>query len=309
MRLDDIAVSRRSFLHAGLATAGALILPEEVLAQENKQIAKADEMPVLKKSRISYDAIVEQLKKDPKGDAAGKYEALKYKYLDQILVDEFKLVADKKRNPDGIVKEWFYWQDPKQQKKAIERIKADAQAEGDTDIEGAVRVAKSATSDLRIYPRYRDPPGQFAKIGYLLVDNTLFQYVKEADVFSMLDEVIAFSNGYEKGIKNADVKRRLFEDTHIALQARTIQIEKILSGERKVSADFSSLAREKYLNALSNYHNGLRQLKNSEGDGFKKEYDLMTNALADINARMQKLGYEHKLVDAEKNTWDLVRAR
>jgi hypothetical protein len=261
-------------------------------------------VPVLKKNRIAYDTLVAQIRKDEKGDKAGAYEAVKQKYLEQVLIDEFKLVYDKKRNPEGIVKELFYWQNAKQQKAAIERIKADARDEGDNDTDGAVRVAMNAAAENKIHPRYRDPPGKSAKSGYLLLNNTVFTCEKEADVFSLLDYVAEFSKGYEHGIKATDMKSRVFEATHIAMVARSAQMLKIISKERNVSPDAHTSAKEKYVNALNNYHAALRQLKNAAGDVSQKEYTFMTDSLSDLNTRMKKLGYEHKEIEGK---YDLVR--
>jgi hypothetical protein len=323
MSLDDIAVSRRSFLHAGLATAGALLLPEDVLAQDNKQLAKADEMPVLKKSRISYDQLIAQLKKDPKGDAAGSYEALKVKYLDQVLVDEFKMVIDSKnpkRNPQGFMKQWLYMGDAKQRAKAIENIKEDLRAEGkmlqkDWDAHIKIMIANLPTE--RMGAMYRGPFGQKSKSGYLIIGPSIFTLTNEQDLFSTLDLFNTYAQGYEAGIKVGEKELNskndllsFFKVPILNLHARSTQVSNILQGQRKVSADYGAIARSEYLADYGRFMTGtLDQVKRSSAPNAIEVVPILESFLSDINSRMQKLGYEHKLVDAEKNTWDLVKIR
>jgi len=309
MSLDDIAVSRRSFIQAGLATAGALLLPEDILAQENKPLAKADEVPVPKKPG-TYDALRAQILKDPKGDDAGIYEPLKRKCIENFIIDVFKIAGDPrnpKRNPDPIVKEWFYCGNPKEQKIATERI---LQQTGDSKKADAIGYALPRTMTYVLHN------GVGKKNGILLVDKAIFKLDTEQDILNHFDYEREFTQGCATNIKVNGAPLDLtngvlsfYADICIDLDARLKQLTKINDGSRKVTLSYGATVKEKYLDAYVNCQNAVTQCENNATENHKKAAQTISQFLSDINSRMQKQGYEHKLIDAEKNTWDLVKVR
>ncbi len=269
-----------------------------------------EELPVLKKRRITFEQVVEQLKKDPKGDKAGKYDQLKMQYLDQLLVDEYKLVRDTKRNQDGFVSEWLYWQDKNHQKRATERI---------TKERGVVFVKPivDALPSWKIIPCFQGRFGQKKKLGYLLIDEALFQLAKDDDVSMVLDYVSPKAWTYKNIIrffkkdlvkKNAALSH--YRDNIIHLHARLNQMAQITKKKRSVSDEFKQSVMEKYVECYARCQNGLRDATKTYTETGVGQYDEAAKAvesfLKEVNDRMCQLGYEHKRNEKE-NTYELVK--
>jgi len=281
------------------------------------------ELPVLKKNRISYDKIIEAIKKDPKGDKAGKYEQIKQQYLDQLLVEEFKLVYDKKRNPDGFVGEWFYWTDQKQRQKAITRIKDDLRFDGFGDrADNELRFIEQSLPESKIMPRVRSPPGQKKRSGYAIASTAIFNLENETEVFNTLDYVFALSHAYEFSTeihgKKIDFENPLLDSVKpviIFYLARASQLQKILKNERKnVSESFNSTITSEYLLAYGNYRTALEQRiadkqrgDNADVDMIKEERITLQNYLKEVEDEFLKLGYEHKCINEKEHEYSLVK--
>lgn len=325
MGLDDQTVDegRRFILRAGLLVpAYAIVQPLEPLFAQDKIVAPKDELPILKKERINGDKIIEQLKDDPKGDKAGKYESLKMKYGEQLAIDEYKLVYDKKRNPNGFIKELFYWQNPEHQKIATNRLKEHALNNARVardQIDNYVQSMATSLPSYRVVTFQKNPPGQQEKSGFLIWDSALFKLSNEQEVFSTFDYAYVYAHEYEYNAKEYnskkwDVKNRELAFNHaarISLEARCDQITKIVNGVRKdITPQLFENGSESVKGRYISSYNSCRGLfatidPNWDWDDAKEARATWEAFFKEIDNKMRQLGYKHKL-DEKKGTYELV---
>jgi hypothetical protein len=301
MGLEDISnlpVSRRNFLSLTAGTIATYALDLPLFGQDAKKSAKQSDEgpPYLKKSRISFDLIKEALKKDPKGDAAGKYEQIKIQYLDQVLVEEYKIVHDKRKNKDGFVAAWFYWPNEQHKKKAEERIKADliADAEGQK-LNDYIAILDSYLPSRKIYTWSRGAPVGTVKDIFFLADKSIFELESEQDFFSTLDYECAIAHARRHNIKIGDkpldvknVTTHFFADHIINLYARNYQKVNIISGKRKVTAGFKAQMESAYSDARSKYEGRLQSLSEADTDFEKETHSVMSAYLKQADAELQR---------------------
>lgn len=312
--MADTHVSRRAFL--GIA-AGASInyaLEQRMLAQDAKQepvkvtdcasaITVLESLPALKKKRIAFD------------QAKSGTDALKIKYLDQLLVEEYKLIADPKRNPDGFVSAWYYWDDKDHRKKAVEAVRDEMKNIGyENQTDGTVKTITNTMYFYRIMPRLsREGIGHKQKLTYLLVGKELFDDAfSEDELFSRVDEAYvqhaAREFNFLVGGKEFDAKNgalRLYTNYFTALFGARVRLELVLQGKRKRMSEFyeGTIVR----NYAKNYNDFLEKLQECaksvtfEAKGntitdpyFTQAHETMKAFLKECDESIGRLGYDVK---------------
>jgi hypothetical protein len=237
-------VSRRAFLSTIAGTSIAYSLEHMLLAQDAKggfsdcasAIKALDDLPALKKKRITFD------------QAKSGNDTKKVAYLDQLLVEEYKLIADAKRNPDGFVAAWYYWDDKNQKKKAVEAIRADLKSIGREDqTDDMVKGVDTTMYYYRQIVRFRGSMGHRQKLTYLLASKQLFEDAhSEDEMCSFIDEAYAehaarefniVVGGKELDLKNSELNLR--DTDFVSLFAARARLELVLNGKRKNMSQFT----------------------------------------------------------------------
>jgi hypothetical protein len=296
-------LTRRAFL--GIVSTGIASCVLEAAAQ--------DELPVLKKNRIGFEKAVKGTDRD------------KIRYLDQVLVDEYKLVRDAKRNPDGIVKAFYYWPDREHKRRAADEISEQARASADTK-ESYLASVEKYLPRLKLWPRVEGRMGvgktAAAKSSFILIDKSLFELQSEDELLSQVDFGYRFLHVHENNIPvngaPINMKNQLLNSESgifTQLDASRHQIELILTGKRKnISDAFYRNALGDYLRIYGDCQNKLvfydknrffeADGKQFESSTFAEAYETTKSLLADLDARFTKLGYLHK---KDKDAWTLEK--
>lgn len=297
------SLTRRAFF--GIVSTGIAACVLDAAAQ--------DELPVLKKNRVSFEKAAKGTDKD------------KIRYLDQVLVEEYKLVRDAKRNPDGFVKAFYYWPDKEHKRRATDEIAEEARASADTKDSYVASVEKYLPR-IRFWPRLKGTLGvgntAAAKSSFILIDKTLFELQSEGELFSQLDFGYRLLYAHENNlpVKGAPInmKNQMLnsQSGHFSqLDASRHQIELIISGKRKeISDGFYRNAIGDYLRRYGECQDKLAHFeKNRFFDADGKQFESSTFAeasettkafLADIDACLEKHGYRHV---RGKDSWTLEK--
>jgi len=255
----------------------------------------------------------EEAKADPSKRAA---------YLEQALA---KLVFDKDKNPQGLLKAWFYLKDPAQNQAAQEKLKAEYQKDGRAFFFAREFKAMEAgldASPVKVHVFYRSgvAAGSQGKDGILLVGD-LFSLGSEEEVRSVLEDYVgAYLRLAEDGIKVKDLEvdtfvpalRQMSYVSLIPALAQTAQIEKILKGERKVSDSFKQGALKGYLGTYSLYSKSHAKEKkvyddNNENTLQKEIVDTLDAIRGHLHERFAAQGLDHKVVDKDNHGFDFQK--
>ncbi len=302
------SVVRKWFTGLVLVTApfASYALPQHTVFAQDGKTQTVEELPKLKKNRITF----EQAKKlDENG---------RYKYVRQILVEEWKLAHDEKKNPDAIVKA-YYLPEKNERKNAFASIEDYIRAEATPD---TLRdVEKRYDAGLIIEPWCRPIPAQKLKNNFIVVGKQLFDLASEDEVFSTLDYVGELTKGYEIGIRlnekeinftNPSV--RFSGDTIVGVYARAAQVRNILKGKRKVSESFLKDVQRSYLTHLYGAckENAAKFNERAQKRPDIQEYveaaETFKNLLDVLDKGVKELGYEHKLNEKEQ-VYELVKIK
>ena len=283
-----------STIIAGIAFFSSNAPSEKQYAHAYVQDAKKqDEIPALKKERISFEKLQKQIAGDNKGDKAGKYHAAKCQYVKQVF-EEFKL--------DQYAQGWFYWQDAAQNKKAVEKIKEDLVTDGTgkEKLDEWVSAIGSALPSRKAFYQHRTMPAQKKKTGYVLFDQALFELTKEGEVFSILDALREEARIHVEGLAELDLNHailRQYRSDVIWLQTSCAQLEKI--AKRSVGEGFAAPVHDAVATAYGRCETG-RSAQESlvESTGVKEHAearDLLGKYLKQVDEKLGKLGYKVEL--------------
>lgn len=295
------SLTRRAFLGA----AAALVTASFTYAQ--------DDIPALKKNRLTFE------------NAKKGSDYSKIKYLEQVLVEEYKLVQDPKKNPDGFVKTFFYWPHKEHQRKAFAALADRARALGE-QTEPYLDYVRRALPQYCFWPIHVGALGvgktSAAKSASLIMDAKLFELESEDEFLSKADLIYKFMFTHENNlsIKGAPLalKNRYLNTNSLdlaQLDSAAFQLERILSGARKnISAGFRNNAVKNYCTHYQECRNDLafyvenRFVNTDQGriesPSIAEAADTTGAFLADVDARFEKLGYAHL---NENGTWILKK--
>lgn len=259
----------------------------------------------------------EEAKKDPAKRGA---------YLQQLLGP---LLLDKK-----LVKGWYVMteeahveKDCRCAKCANEAIRAEYKTDEREfafrrEIKEVLKPLEKPSS--RVVPFYRGTTlvGYQEKQGILLIGD-LFALASEDEVKSVVEDYVTTfvklaEDGVKIGERSVDTTVPAMDsmkyDTVLMLWAQAAQLAPILSGKRKVSEDFKKAAVADYLATYGKYGKAyLRQKKiwddNNENTLQKEILDSMDVLRATVNEKMKVAGYQHKLVSADEQKFELEPAK
>lgn len=294
-------IGRRQFLEYVLATGMTAAMAAEAIGQDAKT---AQEIPQLKKNRITYDLA-------KKLDDAGKQ-----KYLEQLLRDEWKLVYDEKKNPEGFVS-CYFWPNKKQREAATKRIEQYIIAEGLPD--KASEYAKAYDEKLRIDLLCARVPGQKNKGNFAVVGNDIFSYANEDELFSSLDHATGVLTAYEQGLA-VDGKFVNFKNTTLRIrsndliQARARQAQYALLEKRKnVSAETKAEVTKEYLTrygrCMRHAEEAQKDWEASKIDDFKEAAETLKAFAMSLDSGMKAVGYYHAPIAGKEFEYELVKSK
>lgn len=289
-------LGRRQFLEGILATGIAALIAPDAITQDNQEI------PQLKKNRITYDLA-------KKLDDAGKQ-----KYLEQVLRDEWKLVYDEKKNPEGFVS-CYFWSDKKQRDAAVKRIEQYIIAEGLPD--KASDYAKAYDEQLRIDSVCARVPGQKNKGNFIVVGKDVFSYANEDEFFTSLDYasvVLAASErglvigGKEMNFKNTTLRIRSNDviQAH-ARNAQYVQLAKRKNVSVETRKDISNDYVIRYGRCVRHAQEAQKDWETSKIDDFKEAAETLKAFVTALDASMKAVGYEHKSIAGKEFEYELAK--
>jgi hypothetical protein len=247
-------------------------------------------------------------------DEARKDESKRLAYLAGHLD---KLVTKDKAAKVGI-SGWYYLPNAEHKQKATDALKAAYQKDGrqfffQRELPGLLAPLESPA--LRVLPYYRedDTAGSQTKAGILLVEN-LFGLAGEDEVRSLLEDYAGtVIDIRENSLKTEDREldanipalKMVSHTSLIRLWGLSIQLEKILKGERKVSDPFKAEIQKQYLATLKAFVLQLRKEHkifddNNENTLQKEIIDYLDFVFDFMKKRFAAAGYEHKPLDKEK---------
>lgn len=245
-------------------------------------------------------------------------------YLEQLLG---KFVHNKEKNPKGVVQGWYYLPDAAQNEAAQKAIRAEFKKDGrdffyKREIKGILDSVKPAA--FRISPFYRK--GLFVasqeQAGILLVGD-IFSLESEEDVKAVLEDyALPYVKNAEDGIMVGD---REIDTTLPAIEAiaykllirfvaQSDQIEKILSGRRKVSDGMKKVALKEYMAYHQAYCKEVAKQKkiyddNNENTLQKEILDQLEFLRNHTHKRIAGTGYVIKLVDRSTQEYKLEKKK
>jgi hypothetical protein len=242
-------------------------------------------------------------------------------YLGQLLD---KQVYDKDKNPNGLLKAWYYVADEKQKAAAEEAIKAQYAKDNrgfffQKEVKGI--FAPLETASRRASPWFPDSAtaGNGGHAGILLVGD-LFSLGSEAEARSVVEDyALALAKLREAGLKlkdgveldaNIPALKLVSHKTLLPLYAQAGQLEAILKGTRKVSDGFKKDLTVQYLGTLGNFGKDFAREKkvyddNNENTLQKEIVDFLDECFKFNDERFTGLGYTHKLVNKETHEYSL----
>jgi hypothetical protein len=233
------------------------------------------------------------------------------------------LVFDKEKNPNGLIKAWYYVADEAQMAEAKEAIKAVFKAEN-REFYFAKEVknifAPLETAARRVQPWYSDrvSAGSANHSGILLVGD-VFSLASEAEARSVLEDyALALVKLKENGMKvgdneldaNIPALKLVSNKSLLPLWAQAGQLEAILKGTRKVSDAFKKDVQNQYLGTLSVFSRQFAQERkvfddNNENTLQKEIVDFLTECSKADQARFDSLGYKLTLTNKEAHEYSL----
>ena len=312
-------ITTREFMGIVLGLTASAALPDVISAQSGrKKPPSLDELPVLKKRRITWDFIkkaydqYQGMNERQKAASTRNYHKLISRYLDQVLVDEFQIVHDKRRNPYGFMSNWYLIDDPKQRKQVEERVKKEWTAGPKA---AAERIKLFDAANLYwISPKMNGfdvPSGQ--RRGFMIVNDSILGLKSEDELFSLINYARNNAFGHEFDLKsgkkkweNRDMNAKIYRGQVVCLQSRAIQLGNILSGKRKVSDSFSKMVMRSYLSLYANCRRFAADLDkdSKEPNNLYAKFDkhnaeVIRSIMSDAETAFGKHGYEHKKVGSK----------
>lgn len=235
------------------------------------------------------------------------------------------LVFDKAKNPNGLIKAWYYVADEKQMAEAQEAIKAVFKAEGREFF--FAKEVKNIFAPLesparRAIPWYSDriSAGAGTKSGILLIGD-VFSLASEAEALSVLMDyclpVIKLrENGMKVGDQELDANipalKLVSNKSLLTMWGQSGQLEAVLKGTRKVSDAFKADVEKQYLATHNLFARQFAQEKkvfddNNENTLQKEIVDFLDECFKFNQERFGGLGYTHKLVNKETQEYSLEK--
>jgi hypothetical protein len=254
---------------------------------------------------------------EAKGDASKRMA-----WLGQLLD---KQVHDKDKNPNGILKAWYYVADEKQMAAAQEAIKARYKQDGREfyfakDVKAL--FAPLETAARRAIPWYSDSvgAGSGTKSGLLLVGD-VFALGGEDEAKSVIEDyALSLVKMREVGLKVKDLEldanipalKLVSNKSLLPLYAQAAQLEAVLKGGRKVSDAFKKDLTQQYLathSLFSKMHAHEKKVydDNNENTLQKEIVEFLDECSKSDHERFEALGLQHKLLNKENFEYSLEK--
>lgn len=232
-------------------------------------------------------------------------------------------VFDKDKNPNGLIKGWYYVADEKQMAAAQEAIKARYKSDGREfyfakDVKSI--FAPLETPARRALPWFSDSvaAGAGTKSGIVLVGD-LFTLGSEDEAKSVLEDyVMPLVKMREGGLKvkdqeldaNIPALKLVSNRSLLPLYAQAAQLESILKGGRKVSDAFKADLTKQYLGTHALFSRDFAREKkvyddNNENTLQKEIVDFLDECFKDDHERFEKVGYKHTVVNKDSFEYSL----
>ena len=243
-------------------------------------------------------------------------------YLGQLLDGK---VFDKEKNPNGLIKAWYFVADEKQKAAAQDDIKARYKKDGREFFfakESAAIFAPLESSARRATAWYSDAvaAGSGSKSGIVLVGD-IFSLGGEDEARSVIEDyALALVQMREAGLKVKDLEldanipalKLVSNKSLLPLFAQAGQLEAVLKGGRKVSDGFKKDLTQQYLATHGLFGKMFAHEKkvfddNNENTLQKEIVEFLDECFKFGHERFKTLGYEHKLLNKENNEWGLEK--
>lgn len=275
MRLDEV-------IRGLLLSAGILIsttATEQLHAQQKQTETKAPRT-------------FEQAKKGTGAD--------KLKYLEWLLVDHYKLVYDQKRNPDGIVKNgWFYLPYSKHNTLAQKKIESEARGDGATTPEKQKKYLEAVLEGIKERQITVRCQGHFSRPeffdAYILIDETVFEGTED-QLKSKLDYQTMWAKTHRDGFLVSGKKLPVDGSPFVwarrrdmaALRSYAEQLKNIIDGTRNIGG---TEIENKFLEYYQKCHTELEEWKTGEGKDILlwQAYKMMNEFIQEINSIMESV--------------------
>jgi hypothetical protein len=235
------------------------------------------------------------------------------------------LVFSKDKNPNGLIKAWYYVADEKQMAEAQEAIKAVFKAEGRefffakevknifAPLESPVRRATPWFSD-------RVAAGAGTKTGILLVGD-VFALANEDEARSVIEDyALAVIKLRENGMKVGDQEldanipalKLVSNKSLLTMWGQSAQLEAASKGTRKVSDGFKAELQKQYLATHNLFSKAYAQERkvyddNNENTLQKEIVDFLAECWKVDHARVESLGLKFTLVNKETQEYSLEK--
>jgi len=243
-------------------------------------------------------------------------------YVAQLLD---KQIYDKDKNPNGLIKAWYYVADEKQKAAAEDAIKA-RYKDDKRDFYYAKEVkaifAPLESSARRALPWYSDSvaAGSGTHTGILLVGD-LFTLGGEDEAKSVVEDfALGLVKMREAGLKvkdqeldaNIPALKLVSNKSLLPLYAQAAQLEAVLKGTRKVSDGFRKELTQQYLATHAVFGKMFAHEKkvyddNNENTLQKEIVDFLDECFKFNQERFTAAGYSHKLVNKENFEYSLEK--
>ena len=258
----------------------------------------------------------------PSFDEAKADASKRMPYLQALLDPQ---VFNKEKNPNGMLKAWYFVADEKQLAEAQEAIKAVYKAEGREffyakEVKNIFAPLESPTR--RATPWYSDrvSAGNATKSGILLVGD-VFALANEDEAKSVIqDYALTLIQLKENGLKVGDQEldanipalKLVSNKSLLPLWAQSLQMEAAMKGTRKVSDGFKKELEKQYLATHTLYARAYAQEKkvyddNNENTLQKEIVDFLTECWKADHARVEGLGYKLTLTNKETSEYSLEK--
>ena len=243
-------------------------------------------------------------------------------YVAQLLD---KQVYDKDKNPNGLLKAWYYVADEKQKAAAEDAIKARYKQDGREFYfakEAKAIFAPLESPSRRAVPWFSDSvvAGSGSHSGLLLVGD-LFTLSGEAEAQSVVEDyALSLVKMREAGLKvkdqeldaNIPALKLVSNKSLLPLFAQATQLEAVLKGTRKVSEGFQKELTKEYLATHAVFGKMFAHEKkvyddNNENTLQKEIVDFLDECFKFNQERFGGLGYTHKLVNKETQEYSLEK--
>jgi hypothetical protein len=243
-------------------------------------------------------------------------------YIGQLLDAK---VFDKDKNPNGLIKAWYYVADEKQKAAASDDIKARYKKDGREFFfakESASIFAPLETSARRATAWYSDAvaAGSGSKSGIVLVGD-IFSLGGEDEARSVIEDyALQLVTMREAGLKVKDLEldanipalKLVSNKSLLPLFAQAAQLEAVLKGTRKVSDGFKKDLTQQYLATHGLFGKMFAHEKkvyddNNENTLQKEIVDFLTECFKADHARLESLGYKYTLTSKENNEYSLEK--